>query len=272
MIDMKKGEMYFNWIFIVVVGAVFLAFFTGFAIKYKDLQERKTEIIFLNNLDSALTNLQGSSFTTSTDIELPLNVNVDCDNKGYIFFIKEKNDIDYLISSKELLKEKIHVWYKPYKIPFRVTNIYYLNDDSPVNVLTNNVELVNSLKEEMPDEFRNKINVYSGNNLIINGDENRGTVFSDGKNVPYLGKEMLYAAIFSSNYSCFYNNMKEEISKAISIHESKARVLARSGCNYNAIISRMNMLRYMGNADYSAVNSIEELNKDLISINCPGLF
>ena len=69
---MKKGEVYFNWIFILVVGAVFLAFFTGFAIKYKDLQEKKTEIIFLNNLDVALTNLQSSSFTTSTNIVFEL--------------------------------------------------------------------------------------------------------------------------------------------------------------------------------------------------------
>ena len=83
---MNKGQAYFNWVFIIIIGAVFLAFFTGFAFKYKDMQEKKTEIIILNNLDTALTNLQGSSFTTSTSIELPLDINVNCDDNGFDIF------------------------------------------------------------------------------------------------------------------------------------------------------------------------------------------
>src|SRR3989344_4984333 len=199
---MKKGEFYFNWIFIMVAGAVFLAFFTGFAIKYKDLQERKTEITMLNNINTALTNLQSSSFVISTRIDLPLDINIDCSNNGYSIFINE------------------------------ITNFYYLTDDSPINIATNNVNLVNSIKEEMPDDFKSKINVYNGNNFVVNGDLNKGTVTVDEKEVPYFGKEMLYAAVLSSNYSCFYNNIKNEINKAVSIHESKARILTKSGCNY----------------------------------------
>ena len=172
---MKKGEMYFNWVFIVIVGAVFLLFFFGFAVKYKDLQEKKSEIIFLNNFDSALTNLQSSTFTTSTSIEIPIDVSVNCDNRGYNIFINEKNDVDYIIASEEKLNDKIHIWYKPYKIPFQATNFYYIIDDS-LNVLTNNVDLVNSLKGEMPENFKSRINVYQGNKLVINGDENKGTI------------------------------------------------------------------------------------------------
>jgi len=269
---MKKGEVYFNWIFILVVGAVFLAFFTGFAIKYKDLQEKKTEIIFLNNLDVALTNLQSSSFTTSTNIEMPLDVSVNCDDKGYSIFINENNDVDYIIASKEKLKDKIYIWYKPYRIPFQATNFYYINDDSPLNIFTNNIELVNSLKGEMPESFNSRLNVFSGNRFVVNGDMNKGTISIDGKNIPYFGREMLYATMLSNNYSCFYNNANREINKAISIYENKARILSKSGCNYNLILSKMNLLRNINSADYSIVEDIEKLNKNLISINCPGLF
>lgn len=269
---MKKGEVYFNWIFILIVGAVFLAFFMGFAIKYKDLQEKKTEIIFLNNLDIALTNLQSSSFTTSTNIELPLDVNINCNNKGYNIFINENNDADYIIASKEKLKNKIYIWYKPYKIPFQATNFYYITDDNPLNIFTNNIELVNSLKNDMPESFSSRLNVFSGNKLIINGDKNKGTMFFEGKNIPYLGKEMLYAAVLSSNYSCFYDSVKKEMNEAISIYENKARVLSKSGCNYNLILSKMNLLRDINSVDYSIVENIEEMNRNLISINCPGLF
>jgi len=269
---MKKGEMHFNWIFIMIVGAVFLAFFTGFAIKYKDLQERKTEITMLNNINTALTNLQSSSFVISTRIDLPLDINIDCSNNGYSIFINEKNKADVLIASKKNIKRSMHAWYQPYKIPFKITNFYYLTDDSPINIATNNVNLVNSIKEEMPDDFKSKINVYNGNNFVVNGDLNKGTVTVDEKEVPYFGKEMLYAAVLSSNYSCFYNNIKNEINKAVSIHESKARILTKSGCNYNLILSKINLLSDINDLDYGIVKSIEDLNKNLISINCAGLY
>ena len=36
----KRGQgMQFNWIFVVVAGAIILAMFTGFAVKYFDLRE-----------------------------------------------------------------------------------------------------------------------------------------------------------------------------------------------------------------------------------------
>jgi len=268
---MRKGELYFNWIFVAVIGAVFLAFFAGFAIKYKDLQEKKTEMIFLDNLDSALTNLQSSSFTTITSIELPLNININCGNNGYNIFINEKNNVDYLLASESNLKNKVYVWYQPYNIPFKVTNFYYLIDDK-INIAANNVQLINSMKEEMPEEFKSRINVYQGNNLIINGNENQGNILIDGKNIPYLGKEMLYAAMLSNNYSCFYNNVKKELNKAVSIYENKAQILSRSRCNYGLVLSKINMLRDFSNVNYQIITDIDDLNRNLVSMNCPSLF
>ena len=269
---MKKVQLYFNCIFIVVVGDVFLVFFTGFAIKYKDLQEKKTEIIILNNLDTALTNLQGSSFTTSTNIELPVNINVNCDSNGYNILINEKNHINHLLASKNNLKKNLLVWYQPYEIPFKITNFYYMVDDSNINIATNNADLINSIKEEMPEEFKLKINVYPGNNLVVNGDKNMGTVLVEGKSIPYLKKEMLYAAVFSSNYSCFYDDTKKRIGDVVSIYENKARILNRGGCNYNLILSKLNLLRDFDHVNYQVIQDIETLNRNLISMNCPGLF
>src|SRR3989344_4171560 len=232
---MKKGEAYFNWIFIMVVGVVFLTFFTGFAMKYKDLQEKKTEMILLNNIDTSFTNLQSSSFTTSTNLELPIEMNVNCNKNGYDFSIKGNNHVSYLLASEKNLKNKIYVWYQPYKVPFRLTEFYYLMDEERLKINTNNVPLVNSLKEDMPEEFKSRISVYDGSDLRIEGDENQGTVLVEGKSIPYLGKEMLYATVFSSNYSCFYDNFVQRINTALSIYEKKSILLARNGCNYNLI-------------------------------------
>jgi len=226
----------------------------------------------LNNFDSALTNLQSSTFTTSTSIEIPLDINVRCNNNGYSIFVNENNDIEYIIASKEKLKNKIYVWYQPYNIPFHATNFYYMVDDNPLNIFTNNVNLLNSMKEEMPENFKSKLNVYQGDKIIINGDENKGILSVDGNNIPYLGKEMLYGVMLSGNYSCFYDQAIKEIDRAVLIYENKARVLGRSGCNYNLVLSRMNALRDLNNINPSIIDDIENLNRNLISINCPALF
>ena len=137
-----KGQIYFNWIFVVVIGAVMLTFFVGFAVKYKDLQEKKTEVVFLNNLDNALTNLQSSSFTTSTNIDLPLDININCSSAGYSLFIHQKNDVSYLLASKNKLRNKLYIWYEPYEMPFFVTNFYYLIDDRTNIRINSNFEFI----------------------------------------------------------------------------------------------------------------------------------
>lgn len=253
--------MYFNWIFIIVIGAVFLTFFVGFAVKYKDLQEKKTEIIMLNNLDMALTNLQSSSFTTSTNIDLPLDINVKCDN-GFSIFINEKNSVSHLLASRSNLKDKMYIWYQPYEIPFKVTNFYYLIDNSQIKVNSNF-----DVTEGIPDSFKSKI-VNDLMGIEVLGNINEGTV----NGVKYLGKEMLHAGIFSEHYQCFYDNFKKELDKAILIYQSKASVLSRSGCNYNPILSKVNMLREFDTVHYDIVEDIDRLNRNLVSNDCPSLF
>src|SRR3989344_1014172 len=261
---MNKGQAYFNWVFIIIIGAVFLAFFTGFAFKYKDMQEKKTEIIILNNLDTALTNLQGSSFTTSTSIELPLDINVNCDDNGFDIFINEKNDINHILASRSKLKNRMHIWYQPYEIPFKVTNFYYLTDDSKIRI---NSDFYDEIVREAPESFRNKI-VYDANGINIEGNINEGSI----NGVKYLGKEMLFAGIFSDNYQCFYNNFKKKLDETILIYQSKASVLSRSGCSYNLILSKLNMLKNFDDVNYNIADDIGRLNKDLVSSNCPSLF
>jgi hypothetical protein len=250
----------------MVIGAVFLTFFVGFAIKYKDLQERKTEIIMLDNLDTALTNLQSSSFTTATNIELPLDIGVNCDVNGFNIFINEKNNVNYLLASRNKLKNKMYIWYQPYKIPFKVTNFYYLTDDFNVRINVNQ-NFFEEIKKDMPDIFKNKI-INDPTGINIHGDINEGTV----NNIKYLGREMLYAGIFSDNYECFYKNFKKELDKTILIYQNKAVVLSRSGCNYNLILSKLNMLKDFDNVNYDIIDDIDRLNRNLISNNCPSLF
>jgi len=260
---MMKGQIYFNWIFVVVIGAVMLTFFVGFAVKYKDLQEKKTEVVFLNNLDNALTNLQSSSFTTSTNIDLPLDININCSSAGYSLFIHQKNDVSYLLASKNKLRNKLYIWYEPYEMPFFVTNFYYLIDDR-TNIRINS-NFYNEIIGSMPDSFKQRVS-SDPNGILIQGNVNEGTVNGNR----YTGREMLYAAIFSENYNCFYEIVRREFNKAIIIYQNKASLLSKGGCNYNRILSELNNLQ--NNFNYQTINNIEQMNRDLATANCPVLY
>ena len=79
-----KAQIQFNWIFVIIVGALILLFFTGFVIKYKELQEKKQEIILLNNFDEALKSLERSGFKTSTSLNLFKEIKVNCNENVFI--------------------------------------------------------------------------------------------------------------------------------------------------------------------------------------------
>ncbi|MBU2634489.1 MAG: hypothetical protein KJ674_04560, partial [Nanoarchaeota archaeon] len=149
-----RAQVQFNWIFVIIVGALILLFFVGFTIKYKDLQEQKQEIILLNNFDDALKSLERSSFTTSTNLNLIKEVKVSCDENVFINTQETSN----LLFSDEKLKNKILIWYQPYELPFFITNFYYLIDDKKYYLVVNNDpelnEFVDDLIDDLPSNFQ----------------------------------------------------------------------------------------------------------------------
>ena len=263
-----KSQIQFNWIFVVVAGAIILLFFTGFAFKYKDLQEKKQEIIFLNNFDKALTNLQSSGFKTSTSLNLPFELNVGCNN----IYINEKHETMNLFFSKNKLKDKIYIWYYPYEYPFKITEFYFLTDDSGLNIETNNVNVINELIKDMPESFKNKIKVNQGGSkrIDIQGNTEEGMVIINGKQYNYYGKGLLYGAIFSDNYACLLDEINSRFEGVINTYQNKINILQRSGCNYGLINSRLNELKL--NKGYDLIGDIEDLNQGLASMDCPVVF
>lgn len=261
-----KGQAYFNWIFIIIIGAIALAFFAGFAFQYKELQEKKTEVVFLNSLDTSFTNLQSSTFSTSTKLKIPLDFSIECGDSGFSIVVNEKNSVDYLISSKDNIRKNLYIWYLPYENPFFVTNIYYFIDDDGVYIQTN-TPLISQLIEEMPDNFKSRIKVNEGigRRIDISGNE----LVIDGLAYSYLGDGLAYAGILSSNYTCFLNHFKSELNDAVLTYESKAEILKRSGCNYNFVLAEMSKLNAL---DRNAAERIESLNIDMINRGCPSLY
>lgn len=123
----KRGviEVQFNWIFILIAGAIITAFFVSVVQWQKKGAEAKTNVIILTNLETILT---GAKVSTSTvnPVDIPdSEIGFDCNT--YFIGALNRQVRGRTIFSPDLLKgRKLITWAKPWEVPFKVTNFLYL--------------------------------------------------------------------------------------------------------------------------------------------------
>lgn len=283
----EKGEFQFNWIFVMIAGALFLLFFISFGVKYKNFQEDKTSIEVLKNFDNTLTALQSSSFKTFDSLTLPLIVENKC---GRLSSGKKEINTDNIIFSPKMLNSKVLIWYQPYKMPFKITSFYYI---IPVNAKYYFVEdsgnLSVSIINGLPEDIKKKvfaikssslkkdgrlislnINNPRDNGISVIGDANEGKVIINGKEYSYTGQELLYGIIFSDDYGCLLNQVQSKTSSIGQVYKDKINIIRNPGCDYSIITNGISKLQ--NKLDLGAAKLIDEENSKLIGNGCVGVF
>lgn len=155
----KKGviELHFNWIFVLIAGAVIFFFFINVVNRQKDFSEIKISSTIINNLESILAGAQVSTNTVNI-IEVPkVKIGVECDK----FFIGNvpKQTKGNIIFSPNLLKGKeIITWTLEWSLPYRVTNFLYITDPEVRYIIVNNSEnLGRKIYDELPKEVNKEL-------------------------------------------------------------------------------------------------------------------
>jgi hypothetical protein len=129
----KRGiEMQFHWIFILIAGAVILAFFFSLVAKQKSLSEEKLSITLSSNMEAVFS---GAIESKGTAQPLPVP------KGGMEFSCSESCVCDFRIGSKVTsFRDKIIfapsliegqdalAWSNEWKLPFRVTNFLYITN------------------------------------------------------------------------------------------------------------------------------------------------
>lgn len=129
----KKGfEMQVHWIFILIAGAVILAFFFSVAAKQKSLSEQKLSITLSANIDAVFA---GAVESKGTAQSLPLPPD------GIEFSCSEVCDCNFYVGGKATsFRDKIIfapgalydvdavAWSGEWKLPFRITNFLYITN------------------------------------------------------------------------------------------------------------------------------------------------
>ncbi|MCD4666809.1 hypothetical protein K8R47_03295 [archaeon] len=233
-----KAQIHFNWIFIMIAGAIIIIFFASFAVKYKDLQQEKTEIIFLNNLDNTLTKLQASPFSTTAEIEIPMETTINCNSLS----INNQVFIDYILFGPEKIKGDVIVWYYPFEFPYKITNFYFIipkNQDYEIEYNSETENIVNNILEQTPSNLQNQIRKTPTTN--------------------------------SEKYKCRKDKIEEEIIRVTDIYIKKVQTIKNSNCNYNLITNKLNQFK-QSPWNPQIADEIEEYNHDLAQQGCPTLF
>jgi hypothetical protein len=127
----KRGalEVQFNWVFVMVAGALILVFFFGIVQKQRELSNAKIADSLLTNIESIAT---GAAVSTGTvqPVALPnVGVNFGCTEEclcTYSIGDVRKEYSDKIIFAPELVKgSEMILWTLDWKVPFRATNFIY---------------------------------------------------------------------------------------------------------------------------------------------------
>lgn len=156
--DNKKGfEIQFNWIFVLIVGAIIIIFFTTIIVRQKGISETSNKAAVLKGMESIIA---GSSVSISTTgiIDTPdSEVGIGCNNVAVGTVSKQYQNL--ILFAPSLIKGTKLIWQTlPFNVPFRTTNILYMTspkvrywligDDSDM--------LFNEINDSLPKELDKK--------------------------------------------------------------------------------------------------------------------
>lgn len=209
-------ETQFNWIFILIVGAVILIFFTGIVIKQKSSSEAKISESVITDLESIFT---GGSLSTGTSqmIETP-NVDIRFDCTGYDIKGVKKTIANMILFAPSTVKGRnILTWNLDFNMPYKITGFLYITSPEMryifVGYKPEDISRMNStLPKNMNIEFVSSMNEIKDKNnyrvrLIAKGQSGGRSGIFDGaapqsiKNM----KDRLSALLITGNKLTFYS-------------------------------------------------------------------
>jgi len=289
--------MQYNWAFVIIAGAVILAFFVSFTVKYIDIQNKKDSAMVASEIYNSLFALQKSSYQTETPIDLFLRTDLSfsCDKLEVGNFFSEALEKEFVFAPRSLFTDKIQVFMKSWKYPFKIANLFYLTSSEKKYYIifdASSAEFVNSL--EFPKNFNiikttTKPNLNDPNSRIISftsqnadvkitpGENGYATI--NNKQYPVLGLPLVYGAIFSSDYPCILDRLLAKFSNMIDIYSAKVDYMSalNNNCDYSQLKRTLSLLNErIKSKDYVSINeysrTLEEQNNNLLNSECQPLY
>ena len=250
----KKGaiEIQFNWILVLVAGAVVIIIFMGFISKQQDASSTSTDILAASSLESILNSYHNNDISNAVKISKS-KISFNC-NSFSIGDISKQTGALILFSPASLETDELNILSFGWNMPYRITNFAYITSPDVRYVFIGNSDFAREMFEKIrgkarADGFTNVLAIHDENNgrirliffeqnpeipenidtldlslsaLKIDGDENKGIIeFFDfignkfelrGKSY-YVKEASLFGAIFSDDIGMYNCNMEKGFNK-----------------------------------------------------------
>src|SRR3989338_5106445 len=168
----KKGaiEIQFNWILVLVAGAVVIIIFMGFISKQQGISAVSTNILTANSLDAIFHGYMGTD--TSDVVEMPKSkIIFNCDAFS-IGGISNQLGALILFSPASLETDKLNILSFGWNMPYRITNFAYITSPDVRYVFIGNSDFA----REMFEKIRGKARADGFTNVQAIHDENNGRI------------------------------------------------------------------------------------------------
>lgn len=133
----KKGqlEIQFNWIFVIIIGAVILGFLLTFIFSQGDANDKKVSASIANNFETIITSTNQKIGTVKSYKVPDVDINFVCDQDQGLYYysiggVNAKDTKHELIFSSEHLRgTRIFTWTEKWSVPYQVATFLYITND-----------------------------------------------------------------------------------------------------------------------------------------------
>ncbi|MFH1398731.1 MAG: hypothetical protein ABIG95_01310 [Candidatus Woesearchaeota archaeon] len=164
----KRGavEIQFNWLFVFIIGALILLFFTSFAMKQKKSEETNLDLTILRDIDTIITQAAVSSGTSDVvKLAKPIEFSCEeCTKQGCVSTLSigsgpnRPTTVQPIFSPTLIQDKELLTWSIGWSLPYKATDfllvsspdIRYVFVKDPAKDTTN---YITKLYSEIPDKF-----------------------------------------------------------------------------------------------------------------------
>ncbi|MCX6706545.1 MAG: hypothetical protein NT001_00160 [Candidatus Woesearchaeota archaeon] len=122
-------EVQFNWIFILIAGALILAFFIIIISKQKAVSDKKLSVDILNSIDQIMSGQKTSENRQDVIDMFKTSMSYSCGGCDCAISLggmsKSKGNV-VLFAPSEMRSDRLLTWTQSWDMPFRVTNFIYM--------------------------------------------------------------------------------------------------------------------------------------------------
>ena len=155
--DSKKGfEIQFNWIFVLIVGAAILLFFTVIIYKQRGISQSSTKITLLKEIEKIISGASASTDTTNIIAFPNANIKIDC-NKISIDEVSKQYQNLILFAPPQIKGSELMTLTLAFNTPYRSANLLYMTNKQIRYIFIGDNDFAKETIKAIPSELKKEV-------------------------------------------------------------------------------------------------------------------